>query len=172
MQFMPCSAATTLRRILAPVARGDVLQRPRLPPKGPVVPSPNDEIEEPRRRIAIWQHLSKNARPTDVANLQDQITDEALVMPVFKLFAESMKEHQVGSIFCAACNPGANYHRECPLGSGIMHHETFTEKSSVSPDYGVVWLDATGVLESVQEPAGVMPNAVSLTVCDKCGAEL
>jgi hypothetical protein len=96
--------------------------------------------------------------------------NEALVMPVFKLFAESTKEHQVGSIFCAACNPGANYHRKCPLGSGIIHHETFTEKSSVSPDYVVTWRDATGVLETVQEPAGVMPNAVSLTGCDKCGA--
>jgi hypothetical protein len=33
-QFMPCSAATNLRHILAPFARGDVLQGPRRPRTG------------------------------------------------------------------------------------------------------------------------------------------
>jgi len=68
-------------------------------------------------------------------------------MPVFKLFAESTKEHQVDSIICATCNPGPTIHPEC-RPSGLYHHETFPE-----------------------EPTEVV-NAVSLSVCDKCGAEL
>jgi hypothetical protein len=38
------------------------------------VPSPKDEIEELRRRIAIWQQMSKKARPMDAGNLHEQIT--------------------------------------------------------------------------------------------------
>jgi hypothetical protein len=33
------------------------------------------EIEELRRRIATWQPMMKNTRPTDAANLRDQIGD-------------------------------------------------------------------------------------------------
>jgi hypothetical protein len=72
---------------------------------------------------------------------------EAQVVPVFKLFAESTKEHQVDSILCAACNPRPTIHQGCRL-SGLYHHETFPE-----------------------EPTEVV-NTVSLTVCDKCGEKL
>jgi hypothetical protein len=33
------------------------------------------EIEELRRRIATWQPMMKNTRPTEAANLRDQIAD-------------------------------------------------------------------------------------------------
>ncbi|HTF66995.1 MAG TPA: hypothetical protein VK638_30360 [Edaphobacter sp.] len=87
---------------------------------------------------------------------------------VFKLFAESTKEHQVGSILCTACNPRPTIHQGCSL-SGLIHTETFPEEPTTA-DFSITHI--VGDNPPVRLPTAEPVIAVSLTVCDKCGKEL
>ena len=56
-------------------------------------------------------------------------------MPVFKtLFAGSTKEHEIGSLFCAACDPPAEEHTGC----GVTHNEKVPHKMGQAEDCDVV----------------------------------
>jgi len=64
-------------------------------------------------------------------------------MRVFKtLFAGSAKEHEIGSLFCAACYPHAEKHTGC----GVTHNERVPHKTGYAEDCDIV------------------------SVCDGCGA--
>ena len=87
-------------------------------------------------------------------------------MLVFKLFAESTKEHQVDSIICTACDPRPTLHQGCPL-SGLMHYETFPEKPEDLSAFSVTLI--SGGKEPVRVPTPEPVTAGHKSVCDKCG---
>jgi hypothetical protein len=63
-------------------------------------------------------------------------------MPVFSLlFVGSTKKHEIGSLFCAACDPHAGIHTGC----GVTHSEKVPHQTGDIEEFEVV------------------------TVCDGCG---
>jgi hypothetical protein len=88
-----------------------------------------------------------------------------------KLFEKSTKEHQVGFRRCTACDRDypPEPHQNCPLRNGLYHTETFPEGPQDLSAFSVTVISEG---EKLRLPTPEPVATVTLTLCDKCGAEL
>jgi hypothetical protein len=89
-----------------------------------------------------------------------------------KLFEKSTKEHQVGFRRCTACDRDypPEPHQGCPLRTGLYHTETFSEEPQDLSAFSVTAISDGEKPLRLPTPESV--TTVTLTLCDKCGAEL
>jgi hypothetical protein len=92
------------------------------------VPDSKDEIEELRRRIATWQQMMTNARPTDAANLRDQIgAAEIRIQDLSEVKRQSSGSELNGEVRDMALNREA-------VRKGIIERAEFGAMKANSPE--------------------------------------